>query len=107
VFAETEIIGRRVSGAAREDIVAGVQSAIAHRVIAMAGRNIVPPIVFTGGVARIGGMREALESALGAPVMNAPDPQITGALGAAIIAARQLSSSAAGALGPSTAPRCG
>jgi activator of 2-hydroxyglutaryl-CoA dehydratase len=86
VFAETEIIGLLASGTAREDIVAGVQTAIAKRIIGMAGRNVEPPIIFTGGVAMISGMDDALETALGQPVAISPDPQMTGALGAAILA---------------------
>jgi predicted CoA-substrate-specific enzyme activase len=86
VFAETEIIGLLTSGTAREDIVAGVQAAIAARIIGMAGRNVEPPIIFTGGVALISGMDAALETALGQPVTISPDPQMTGALGAAILA---------------------
>ncbi len=87
VFAETEIVGLMASGVVPEDIVAGVQAAIATRVAAMAGRELAEPIVFTGGVAMVPGMRAALESALGKPVTTAPDPQTTGALGAALLAA--------------------
>ena len=79
VFAETEIIGLLASGATPEDIVAGVQAAVATRVAAMAGRNIAGPVVFTGGVARLSGMDAALATALGRPVAVAPQPQITGA----------------------------
>jgi predicted CoA-substrate-specific enzyme activase len=86
VFAETEIIGLLASGTAREDIIAGVQAAIASRVTALAGRNIDLPLVFTGGVAMVSGMETALESVLGAGVIVSPDPQMTGALGAAILA---------------------
>ncbi len=89
VFAETEIIGLLAAKATREDIVAGVQAAIAARVTGMAGRNVDSPIVFTGGVALVSGMKEALESALGNPVAVAPDPQMTGALGAALLAAEE------------------
>ena len=87
VFAETEIIGLLASGAQREDIVAGVQGAMASRVAAMAGRRLDPPVIFTGGVALILWMDAALRSALGHPVAVAPDPMMTGALGAAILAA--------------------
>jgi predicted CoA-substrate-specific enzyme activase len=90
VFAETEIIGLLASGISPEDIAAGVQASVAARVATMAGRNLTPPIIFTGGVAMIPGMAKALESALGRPVSVAPDPQMTGALGAAILASRQL-----------------
>ncbi|MBA7481299.1 2-hydroxyisocaproyl-CoA dehydratase activator [subsurface metagenome] len=86
VFAETEITGLLADGKAREDIVAGVQAAIANRIIAMAGRNIELPIIFTGGVAMVSGMDAALQSALGQTVTVSPDPQMTGALGAAILA---------------------
>ncbi|HUV65281.1 MAG TPA: acyl-CoA dehydratase activase [Sedimentisphaerales bacterium] len=87
VFAETEITGLLACGTGREDIVAGVQAAIASRIVAMAGRNIEPPIVFTGGVAMVSGMAAALQTALGQTVTVAPQPQMTGALGAAILAA--------------------
>ena len=88
VFAETEIIGLLASGISREDIVAGVQASIASRVTAMAGRDVAEPVVFTGGVALVPGMDMALQSALGKPVTIAANPQITGALGAALLAAR-------------------
>ena len=89
VFAETEIIGLLAAHTPREDIVAGVQAAIAARVAGMAGRNVDAPVVFTGGVALVSGMKKALESALGKPVALAPDPQMTGALGAALLAAER------------------
>jgi predicted CoA-substrate-specific enzyme activase len=90
VFAETEIIGLLAAGTAPADIVAGVQASIATRVAAMAGRHLPRPITFTGGVAMVPGMEGALAAALGNPVSVAPDPQLTGALGAAILAARRL-----------------
>ena len=88
VFAETEIVGLLASGTMPEDIVAGVQASIATRVAAMAGRNLPLPIVFTGGVAMVPGMDAALESALNKPVTIAADPQMTGALGAALLASQ-------------------
>jgi predicted CoA-substrate-specific enzyme activase len=92
VFAETEITGLLAAGRACEDIVAGVQTAIAARIVAMAGRNVEAPVIFTGGVARISGMETALQTALGQPVAIAPEPQMTGALGAALLARRQSDS---------------
>lgn len=87
VFAETEIIGLLASGAATPDIVAGVLRAISNRVGAMAGRNVEAPVAFTGGVALIPGMQAFLQKNLGTPVTLSPTPQMTGALGAAILAA--------------------
>ena len=88
VFAETEIIGLLASGVPIQDIVAGVESALASRVAAMAGRSLEEPVFFTGGVALIPSMIEALQSALVLPVRVVPTPLMTGALGAAILAAR-------------------
>ena len=90
VFAETEIIGLLAARTAPGDIVAGVQKAIAARIGSMAGRALDAPVVFTGGVAMVPGMSTALEEVLGVPLLIAPRPQFTGALGAAITAARQL-----------------
>ena len=88
VFAETEIIGLLAEGVPAADIAVGVQNSIATRVTAMAGRALETPIVFTGGVALQPGMVRALEAALGCPVQASPHPQLTGALGAAILAKR-------------------
>jgi activator of 2-hydroxyglutaryl-CoA dehydratase len=58
----------------------------------MAGRNVEPPILFAGGVAKVSGMENALQRALGRPVAVAPEPQMTGALGAALLARRHYES---------------
>ena len=86
VFAETEIIGLLSSGQSPENIAAGVQQAIAVRVAAMAGQSAVEPVYFAGGVARVPGMREALERALHRTVIVSDHPQCTGAIGAALVA---------------------
>ena len=85
VFAETEIIGLLAGGAQPAEIVAGVVSSIASRVATLAGGEVSAPVVFTGGVALLPSMAEALGSALGAGITVAPDPQYTGALGAALM----------------------
>lgn len=89
VFAETEIIGLLASGVTPPEIVAGVQASLATRVAAMTGRRVAMPIVLTGGVALVPGMDAALEAALGQPLVVAPQPQMTCALGAAILAWRR------------------
>jgi (R)-2-hydroxyacyl-CoA dehydratese activating ATPase len=86
VFAETEIVGLLASGLLPEDILTGVQSAIATRIAAMAGRTLAEPILFTGGVALVPGMDTALCTVLGRPVQIAPRPQCSCALGAALLA---------------------
>jgi predicted CoA-substrate-specific enzyme activase len=91
VFAETEIIGLLGAGTRPADIVAGVQAAVASRVASMAGHKLAPPVVFTGGVALVHGMAGALARTLGCKVNLAPQPQLTGAVGAAVLAARRIS----------------
>ncbi len=87
VFAESEVITLVAEGATREDIVAGLHRAIAKRVGAMVKRvGIVPPIAFAGGVAKNTGVKRALEQELGEPLLIPEEPQIIGALGAALLA---------------------
>ncbi len=86
VFAETEIIGLLAAGESPENIVAGVQQSIVGRIATMGGRQIMDPVIFTGGVAMVSGMPEALSSAVGHAVTVVPHPQLTGALGAALLA---------------------
>lgn len=55
----------------------------------MAGRNVEPPVRFTGGVALVTGMAAAREKVLRVPVQLVPEPLFTGALGAALLAAEK------------------
>ena len=87
VFAETEIVGLLAGNIATHDIASGVLKAIASRMASMLGRRAVAPVVLTGGVARVAGMAERLSEAIGCPVQLSPDPEYTGALGAALLAA--------------------
>lgn len=89
VFAETEIIGLLAEGTQPEDIITGVEAAIATRVSVMA-TGVAAPVVFTGGVALIPGMAKALERCLNIPVVVAENPQFTGAVGAAILACKRM-----------------
>lgn len=87
VFAESEVISHLASGEKVEDIVAGIHEAIASRIAAMARRvKIEPDIVLTGGVAKNKAMKKALEKEFGMEVKTPPEPQIVGAVGAALLA---------------------
>ena len=91
IFAESEVISLRAEGRSREDLIAGVHRAVASRVGMMAKRlRISPELVFTGGVAKNIGMKAALEEEFGMGIMVPEEPQITGALGAALIAAEAV-----------------
>lgn len=89
VFAETEIIGLLAEGVSPADIISGIQKSVASRISAMIGRNYKSPVYFTGGVAMVPGMRSALERVLEQEIGAVNNPQITGALGAALIAANR------------------
>ena len=87
VFAETEVISLRARGITKEDIAAGLIASIAQRVVVMAKRmGLKEHIAFVGGVAKNAGMKVALEKELGVTLYIPFEPQITGALGAAIAA---------------------
>ncbi len=87
VFAESEVVSLIAAGEAPEDIARGIHLAIAERICALAERvGVVSPAVLTGGVAKNPGARRALEERLGVPLLAPEDPQLTGALGAALIA---------------------
>ncbi len=89
IFAESEIVSLRAEGRSREDLIAGVHKSISTRVSAMAKRlKIIPNVIFTGGVAKNVGVKKALENTLLGDIhIEVPDePQIIGALGAAILA---------------------
>ena len=88
VFAESEIVSLRGEGERREDIVAGIHNAIASRINSMVMQiGCDDPVVLTGGVARNEGLVRALGNEMGRAVMVPEYPQLTGALGAALLAA--------------------
>jgi predicted CoA-substrate-specific enzyme activase len=89
VFAESEVIGLLAEGTPKEQIIGGLVKAIASRVGNLAKKvGIKEKVVFSGGVAKNKGVLRSLEQVLGVTVhsFNGHDPQLVGALGAALIA---------------------
>jgi predicted CoA-substrate-specific enzyme activase len=87
VFAEQEIVVQLAGGETVANLVAGVHDAVATRVYGMASKlKIKPEVAITGGGAKNIGLVQALENRCGCPVLVPPEPLITGALGAALIA---------------------
>ena len=89
VFAETEIISFLSEKRSKEDIIYGMHRAIAKRVIGLGINGQIDyeePVIFSGGVARNIGVVKALKEELGKEVLTPEEPQITAALGAAILA---------------------
>lgn len=85
VFAATEIIEYLRRGDSKENIARAVIRAVALRVFEMGRFN--GEVVFTGGVAEhIPLVARELESLCACPVIIPPDPQMAGALGAALYA---------------------
>lgn len=85
VFAESEVISQLAGGAKRQDVIAGICNSVASRTAALVKRTGVKEKVFmSGGVARNGGVRKALERELGTEIMYSDFSQMMGAYGAAI-----------------------
>lgn len=87
VFAESEVISHIAAGVPKDVIIAGIHEAIAARISGMVQRIAVrDQVVMTGGVARNAGVARMLEEKLGRRILVPPEAQITGAIGAALIA---------------------
>jgi len=87
VFAESEVISLVAEGEPLEGILRGLHQSLASRVAAMA-RGFLPEeggeVFLSGGVALNGAMVSALRGALGRAIRVLPEPQLVGALGAAL-----------------------
>jgi len=87
VFAESEVISLFAQGTKKEDIAAGIHKSIARRVAGMAKRiGVAPLLVFCGGVAKNVAVKKFLEEEFGYEIVIPEHPQLTGAIGAALIA---------------------
>jgi predicted CoA-substrate-specific enzyme activase len=87
VFAESEVVGRIGAGENSKDIAAGIHAAMASKISTLSKRvGVVTPIGVTGGVALNPAFRYYLSKQLGAELWMPENPQITGALGAALLA---------------------
>jgi predicted CoA-substrate-specific enzyme activase len=87
VFAESEVISLVAADEPLDGIVKGLHVALASRVAALARPHGDDEVLMSGGVALNGAMVAALGDALGRPVRVLPEPQLVGALGAALSAA--------------------
>lgn len=90
VFAESEVINLINDGVPLPRIVKGLLLSLAVRVSSLTQRlGVVEDIVMTGGVAKNRGVQDAIEKKIKVRMQrfNGADPQLVGALGAALIAA--------------------
>ena len=87
VFAESEVISQLAKGLKKQNIIAGVHNSTATKACSLAYRaGIEDDVVMCGGVAQNKGVVRAISMELGTDVIVAPNPQTTGALGAALYA---------------------
>jgi predicted CoA-substrate-specific enzyme activase len=90
VFAESEVISQLSADEEICNIVAGICDSVARKTASLAVRvGIEPDVCMSGGVAQNGGVRNAMERALGRKVLFSPRSQLLGAVGAAIFAFRK------------------
>ncbi len=87
VFAESEVISLKNHGTPPENIARAVHMSVVQRLLGMIHRvGVVPEVVFTGGVARNRAMVRMLEESLGTGLRVPENPDIAGAVGAALYA---------------------
>ena len=90
VFAESEVVSLIARGLPREDIARGLHQSIADRTAGLVHRvGLVEKVMFTGGVAKNQAVVKALNEKLKTKLVIPPEPQIAGALGAAILAVEE------------------
>jgi len=88
VFAETDMIQKQQSGHEPADLVAGLCRAMVRNYLknVAKGKEILPAVVFQGGVAANAGIRQALEEELDLEVVVPAHYGVMGAIGMALIA---------------------
>ncbi len=87
VFAESEVVSLIAKGVEREDIAAGLCRSIVDRLSSMVRKlEARGRILMSGGVAKNRAIVKLLEEKLGERIKVPDEPQIVGALGAALIA---------------------
>ncbi|MBW2389067.1 MAG: CoA activase [Deltaproteobacteria bacterium] len=92
VFAESEVVTLVNEGMELRNIISGVNLSVAKRLKAMVRRiGVVEDVAMTGGCSKNDGLSKALEELLGVEIKRLPfDPQLNGALGAALMAQERL-----------------
>lgn len=84
VFADSEIISLLAEGKSRQAVAGGIIKSVVARVSALAARTqVCEPVLLTGGLAGLEGLRAELALQLGVPVQTVPLSRYAGAIGAA------------------------
>lgn len=97
VFAESEVISATARGVDRAAMARGLHEAVTRRALAMLRRvELQDDIVFCGGGALNGCLRQFISEGLGREVHVPPEPQVLAALGAALSAVPEAERAALG-----------
>jgi activator of 2-hydroxyglutaryl-CoA dehydratase len=95
VFAESEVVSLIADGAPVNEIVMGLNRAIASRILSLVKRTTLQypdmKIAMSGGVARNAGVVRAISFLMDREVSVPQNPDTVGALGAAMIAKEKFS----------------
>lgn len=87
VFSESEAISRLSQEVTKEDLLAGIHRALAAQINSLAERmGVEQEVALVGGGARDAGLVQALKEIRGHDILVPPNPHMTAALGAAMIA---------------------
>jgi predicted CoA-substrate-specific enzyme activase len=88
VFAESDMIHKQQLGHRIEDIAYGLCQALVRNYLNNLGKgkDIIPPVLFQGGVAANEGICEAFKKELGMDIQVPPHYDVMGAIGAALLA---------------------
>lgn len=92
VFAESDMIYKQQIGHSIEDILYGLCQALVRNYLNNLGlgKEILPPVVFQGGVAFNQGIVRALKESLATEVIVPPHHEVMGAIGAALLAKEEV-----------------
>lgn len=93
VWAQADVIRHLNNGIAVEDIAAGINTAMTSRIVTLVNNlRVESDVCMTGGVAKNRGILLGIEKLLGLRIkrIRRYDPQIVGAIGAALIATDNL-----------------
>jgi len=90
VFAESEVTSLLAMGENRQNIALGLNRSVVKRAVGMLKRvSLKKPVFFAGGVARNRCICKLLEQAIETDILVYENPQMVGALGAALLAAEK------------------
>jgi predicted CoA-substrate-specific enzyme activase len=91
VFAESEVVSLVAEGRKKVDIIRGLHEAVGERTITLLNKiKVIEPLTMTGGVAKNKGVVDAIQKRLRLRLNIPEEPQITGALGAGLIALKSF-----------------